>query len=118
MTEQDQDAIVGKTVRELRDIREKLAKLRAKCSDFADSFSTAEHHLRSRLEFLRLVGETTDGRFVQDQRQHSSYGREEHIPKKETLSIDAVLAIRDEIRACVLEEQRLELSLSSMGFKS
>jgi hypothetical protein len=85
MTEQDQDAIVGKAHRELRDAKEKLAKLRARATGFGDSFSTVAHHLRDRLEYLRLDGERTDARFVEQRPQHID--REPHIPKPDTLEI-------------------------------
>jgi hypothetical protein len=116
MTEQDQDAVVGKTVRELRDVREKLEKLRASCRDYRDAFSTVEHHLQAKLEFLRVANESTDARFVNDADERFAYGREPHIPRKEFLDIGAVLKIRDEIRMCLLEEARLNDSLSRMGF--
>jgi hypothetical protein len=119
VTQEDQDALVGRTVRELRDVNEKLAALRARASEFAESFSTVEHHLRNRLEFLRLDRETTDTRFVEQRDQRGAYGRqlEPHIPTIDTLDIKVVLAMRDEIRTCVLRIEQLETSLASMGFK-
>ena len=119
MTEQDKDAIIGKAHRELRDIREKLAALRARAHELGDSFDTAAYHLRNRLEYFRLQGEGTDGRFVEQEPQYrGSFDRQPHTPKLETLDIKAILALRDEIRACLIEEQRLEETLQNMGFKN
>jgi len=120
LTQEDQDALVGRRVRELRDVKERLAKLRARAREFADSFSTVHFHLNNNLEYLRIDGERTDERFVEQERQQSgSFGRREpHIPKLATLEIKTVLEIRDEIRACVLEEKSLQESLEHMGFKN
>jgi hypothetical protein len=116
MTQGDQDAIVGKTVRELRDAREKLAKLQAKAKEFGQSFSNVSFHMQNSPELLRLEGESTDTRFVQGQRYQYG-GIEPHIPKKESLSIDTVLQLRDEIRKTILEQERLAKSLQDMGFR-
>lgn len=116
MTEQDQDAIVGKTLRELRDVREKLEKLRASCRDYTEAFSTVEHHLRNGLEYLRVANESTNTRFVNAADQRYGYGREAHIPRRDLLDIGAVLKIREEIRTAILEEEKLQDGLSKMGF--
>jgi hypothetical protein len=39
MTSEDQDAVVGRTIRQLRDVKEKLAKLKAHVHSIGDSFS-------------------------------------------------------------------------------
>jgi hypothetical protein len=117
MTQEDQDAIVGRTHRELRDVREKLEKLRAKARDLGDSFDTVTYHLRNHLEFLRLDGESADVRFVEKgDSRYGSLSKTIHTPKRETLEFAAVVAIRDEIRLHILEEKRLSQSLEKMGF--
>jgi len=52
MTSEDQDAVVGRTIRQLRDVKEKLAKLKAHVHSIGDSFSTVAHHLRNHRNFF------------------------------------------------------------------
>jgi hypothetical protein len=120
MTEQDQDAIVGRTQCELRDIKEKLAKLREQARGLADSFDIVAHRVRSNLELLRFDRENTNTRFVQESTR-SSYGYPDarsHLPKMESMDLKHLISIRDEIRAAILEKERLEKSLEEMGFSS
>jgi hypothetical protein len=119
MTQEDQDAIIGRTLRELRDTRERLAKLKAKASEFGDSFSTVAHHLRNEPQFLRLDGESTDERFVKpsDAFRNQYSEAQQHIPKKSDLDINSVVALVAEVRQCLIEEERLGKSLAAMGYK-
>lgn len=117
MTQDDKDALIGSTIRKLRDVREKLAALRASGRPMGDAFDTAATHLRTTLEYFILDAEGTDGRFVREQqRGQYGYGQEQHIPRLADLDIKRVLSLRDEIRACLLEEQQLEKTLTDMGF--
>jgi hypothetical protein len=107
--------VVGKTIRELRNVRERLAKLREHAKGLGDSFSTVAHHLQNDIEFFQLEGESTDTRFVKPRQYDEFHRKEPHIPKIDELEIKAVLALRDEVRVCVLEEKRLVESLEKMG---
>jgi hypothetical protein len=118
MTEQDQDAIVGRTLCELRDIKEKLAKLREQARGLADSFDLVAHRVRSNLELLRFDRENTNTRFVQESTRSSYRDAQPHLPKMESLDLKHLISIRDEIRAAILEKERLEKSLEEMGFSS
>jgi hypothetical protein len=121
MTEQDQDAIAGRTLCELRDIKEKIAKLREQARGLADSFDIVAHRVRSNLELLRFDRENTNTRFVQESTR-STYGYRDAqpppLPKMESLDLKHLISIRDEIRAAILEKERLEKSLEKMGFSS
>jgi hypothetical protein len=118
MTGEDQDVVVGRTIRQLRDIKEQLAKLKAQVHSMGDFFSTVAHHLRNQPELLRFDGENTDTRFVEQREDwRASRGAPEpHIPSKGDLDLAKVLAYRDEIRQCLLEKERLEQSLKQMGY--
>jgi len=60
MTSEDQDAIVGRTIRQLRDVREKLARLKTKAHAMGNSFATVPHHLHNKPELIRFEHESTD----------------------------------------------------------
>jgi hypothetical protein len=117
MTSEDQDAIVGRTIRELRDVNEKIAKLKSRLSTMGDSFTTVSHHLRNKPELLRFDRESTEERFVERREDwKANRGAEPHIPSKDDLDIAKVIAFRDEIRQYLLEKERLEESLKAMGY--
>lgn len=117
MTSEDQDAIIGRAVRELRDVKEKLAQLRTQANSFGDAYATVSYHLRNKPEFLRFERENTDTRFVETRADWSaSRGVEPRIPAQGELEVTKVIAIRDQIRACLLEKERLEQSLKEMGY--
>src|SRR4029077_17180425 len=120
MTNEDQDAIVGKAVRQLRDVKEKLAQLKSKAHAMAAGFGTVSHHLNNKPELLRLDRENTDTRFVERREDwNASRGSSEpHIPSRDEVDINKVLAIRDEIRDRILEKERLERSLRDMGYST
>ena len=65
MTNEDQDAIVGRTVRQLRDVKEKLAKLKSKAHLLGDAFNTVSYHFQNKPELLRFEREDTDTRFIE-----------------------------------------------------
>lgn len=117
MTQNDQDAVVGRHHRELRDAREKIAKLRARARALGDGFDTIAHFCRASIENLILDGESTDTRFVQ--RSGNMYGRnnEQHRPSRESLILEQVVSLRDEVRQLSIRESELVDSLKQMGFK-
>ena len=117
MTQEDQDAIIGRTVRELREVREQLTQLRTTLKPYQDAFSTLDHYLgKLTIEEFRLDGEQTNLRFLP--KKHHLYGQEYHVPKRTHLDIDRVLAIRDEIRQFLLREESLINSLREMGYEA
>jgi hypothetical protein len=118
MTSEDQDAVVGRTIRQLRDVKEKLAKLKAHVHSIGDSFSTVAHHLRNQPELLRFQNEITDDRFIESREEwRANRGAPEpHIPLKDDIDLANILACRDERRECVLEQDRLQQSLKQMGY--
>jgi hypothetical protein len=104
MTNEDQDAIVGRTVRQLRDVKEKLAKLKSKAHLLGDAFNTVSYHFQNKPELLRFEREDTDTRFIERREDWNAHrgNSEPHIPSKDDLDISKVIAIRDEIRVCLL----------------
>jgi hypothetical protein len=120
MTNEDQDAIIGKAVRLLRDVKEQLAQLKSKAHAMADGFGTVSYHLKNKPELLRLERESTDTRFVDrtEDWKAGRVGNEPHIPSKDELDINKVPAIRDEIRDRITEKERLERSLKDMGYST
>ena len=121
MTQEDQDALIGKTVRELRDVRERLAKLTVRAQAYADAFGSVGMELRHEAEYLRLSGEGTDTRFIKQRgRSSSSYAHdrsEYRLYTRADLDINVVIELRDEIRQCIVEQERLTKNLSDMGYK-
>ena len=117
MTTEDQDAIVGKTIRELRDVKEKIAKLKSRLSSLGDSFNTVSHHLRNKPELLRFERDNTEDRFMERREDwKASRGTEPHIPSKDDLDIERVVTFRDELREHLLTKDRLQESLKAMGY--
>jgi hypothetical protein len=115
-----QDAIIGRAVRQLRDVKEKLAQLKSKANAMGATFSTISQQLYTKPELLRFVQESTDPRFIEriEDWNASRGSSEPNIPSKEDVDIGKVLAIRDEMRANILEKERLEKSLKDMGYSS
>jgi hypothetical protein len=118
VTQQDQDAVIGRTIRELRDVREKLATLRSAARSMADSFDTVAHHFRNEPQFLRFDGEITDSRFVKIPDPHRHPDVAPHIPKKTELDVNCVITLVAEIRRDLVEEERLVKGLREIGFKA
>jgi hypothetical protein len=117
MSQEDQDTIIGKTIRELREVREQLTQLRAALKPYQDAFSTLDHYLgKLTLEDFRLDGEQTNSKFL-PKKQHL-YGQEYHVPKRAHLDIDRLLAMRDEIRQFLLREEGLINGLREMGYEA
>ncbi len=118
MTNEDQDAAIGRVIRELRDAKEKLAKLKSTAHALGNSYGTVSDHLHNKLELLRFERESTDVRFTERKEDWAPNrgNSEPHVPSKDDLDIAKVIAIRDQIRQCLLEKERLERSLQDMGY--
>lgn len=117
MTNEDQYAVVGRAVTQLRDVKERLAKLKSKAHTMGNAFNTVSYHLHNKPELIRFEREDTDTRFIERREDwNANRGNSEpHIPAKDDLDIAKVIAVRDEIRECLLEKERLETSLKEMG---
>jgi hypothetical protein len=63
MTQEAQDALIGRTLRELRDVRETLAKLVAKVRGLGNDFSAVGQDLQTQPSYLRFDGEAVEARF-------------------------------------------------------
>ena len=116
MTEQDQDLLVGKAVRELRDLRETLAKLDSRAHAIGDTFATVGQQLRTNGAYLRFSGEAAEIRFTVQADSRHRYTTVPKMPDKADIDLDTVVALRDEMRTVILEIERLEKSLAEMGY--
>ncbi len=112
MTEENEDARVLKSIKQLKQVRERLAKLRPEASDIAMEFTIAGKCLRETPERFWFEGETPD---------------EEFLPKfpgadgvrfynKTTFHAERLATLAAEIRSLISEERRLASDLRGMGY--
>jgi hypothetical protein len=117
MTREEQDAIIGRTIRELRDVREALATLRKRAREFGKSFSVVAYHMNNSPECLRLSNEQEDKRLTSRCQESNRRSGEVRTPELGNLDISAVLSVRDEIKECIFEVEILEKTLADMGVR-
>lgn len=116
MTQEDTDLLVGKAVRELRDLRETLAKLDSRAHAVGDTFAMVGQQLRTSVVYLRFCGEAADTRFTVQADSRHRYTSTPKLPDKADIDLEAIVALRDEMRTAILDIERLEKSLADMGY--
>jgi hypothetical protein len=70
MSQDEQDAIVGRTMRELREAQEKLEMLKAEAKRRGDRLEKAGHFLGAWPEYMIQEGETVDVGFSKQPQVH------------------------------------------------
>lgn len=119
MSPESQDAIVGRSLRERKQVREQLAKLKAEAVRIGRTLHGAGIVLTSQHpEYLRFDGDSTDGRFVHspnDLPRWSENQEELDVHNPKDINLDAIRGLVSDIRKCILEESRLSESLKDMG---
>jgi hypothetical protein len=113
LTQEEQDIVIGRSIRELRGVKEQLAKLQEVATQISQIFVAMGHNLSRGAEFVRFDGESIDARFV---RKPESWELA-YVPKIAEFDIARVAALAADRRRLIIERDRLEQSLKEMGYE-
>ncbi len=108
MSQEEQDAIVGRTVRELREAKERLAMLKAEAGRRGERLKNAGHFLAAYPEYMVQEGESVDVRFSSQPQKHL-WTAADIYPAEEILKLTSA------IRAEVVKIATLNERLMGMG---
>jgi hypothetical protein len=108
MTQENEYARTGKSMADLKAVRQKLAQLRADASDIGMDLEIAGKSLTKPEQFC-FEGQQIDEHFV------PRYGDLKRYPK-ELFDASKLASLVDEIRTLMLEEIRLSKDLREMGY--
>lgn len=109
MTQEDEFARIGKSMADLKAVREKLAKLRAETRDVGMDLEIAGKCLYDKPEQFCFEGQQVSEHFIPKFGELRRY-------KNGPFDSAKLASLVDEIRALMLEEVRLAQILREMGF--
>lgn len=109
MTSEDQDALLGRTLRLLRETQQHLGVLRTAAAQQGDRLKSIGHHLGAHAEYLIREGESLGAQF--SQQPQTQIWKESDFP-----SADALHQLTSEIRETITRIGELSRQLRAMGF--
>jgi len=107
MTEQDRDAIAGRTRREYREAKQQLAALRAKARSTGELLSAIGKSLIDQPESVVFSGQSIDTRFPGSSRLYEDSHFADVIPA-------ALRNLTNDIRQTIIKAQRLRDDVAKM----
>jgi hypothetical protein len=112
MSQEQQDAVVGRTVREMREAEEKLAKLEAEARTVGEALMEIGRALCNSPAHLIEEGQSYNTKFAAGPRGGMGFYRASQL-----ISADKLKSLTEDVRATMLEFDRLNETLQRMGFK-
>jgi hypothetical protein len=109
MSNEEQDAIVGKTLRERNEAVKRLAALVTKAQKIGDALSRLGNDLQGSPENVIFDQQPHDVRFG---------AKDGYVFHKKDLNADEIYALCDEIRKTKIESDRLTSTLINMGIEN
>ena len=108
MSAEDQDAVVGRTFRLLKEANEHLALLKAEADRRGKRMEALGHHLAAYPEYLIKEGDSVDPRF---------YNRAERYPwtNPDIFPADDIQRLTTDIRETIVKIGDLSTQLRNMG---
>src|SRR5271167_4795201 len=110
MSQEEQDALLGKTLREYKEMSHRLEMLRARAAEIGNHLVKLGSVLNSSPECLAFDGELMDERFFDRADFQSS--------TLASVSVETLKKICHEIRQTFIEHDRLGQQLKSFGYGS
>jgi hypothetical protein len=108
MSQEEQDALLGKTLREYKEMSHRLEMLRARAAEIGNNLVGLGSVLNSSPESLAFDGEPMDARFFDRADLQSS--------PLASVSVESLKRICHEIRQTIIERDRLEKQIRSLGY--
>ncbi len=107
MTQQEQDAVVGRLIREQRETDEFIAKLDAEAQRLGQAYSELGQALTTNPEGILFPKEGIDGRFAPVQ----------HLVPDSLLNADKLKALATDYRTALIKRKQLEDQLKKLGYQ-
>ena len=107
-------ALIGKSLADLKAIRERIGKLRTKAIEIGTTLCSAGEYLKKNPQYLWFQDQQLDNKFILQPRvyQRQTYPR---LHFRADFDVEAMMALSSDLRSCIEEENRLCNSLASMG---